>query len=208
MSRVTLVLFLLALSAISRAQNNAINELGSLLQNLDTLSAKITQLIVEPDGGILEESQILLHVKRPDGFYWETISPFPELLVTNGRKLWNYQPDLEQVVVEDWDSSRSDLAAQLLYGRTDGLVDDYYIVVVNSELAQNFELKPKSADSLYEVITIKFIKGSLDLIYIQSTNGERTVWEFRDSSINLPLEDGLFEFTPPAGIEVVNNSIN
>ncbi len=208
MSRVTLVLFLLALSAISRAQNNAINELESLLQNLDTLSAKITQLIVEPDGGILEESQILLHVKRPDGFYWETISPFPELLVTNGRKLWNYQPDLEQVVVEDWDSSRSDLAAQLLYGRTDGLVDDYYIVVVNSELAQNFELKPKSADSLYEVITIKFIKGSLDLIYIQSTNGERTVWEFRDSSINLPLEDGLFEFTPPAGIEVVNNSIN
>ena len=208
MSRVTLVLFLLALSAISRAQNNAINELESLLQNLDTLSAKITQLIVEPDGGILEESKILLHVKRPDGFYWETISPFPELLVTNGRKLWNYQPDLEQVVVEDWDSSRSDLAAQLLYGRTDGLVDDYYIVVVNSELAQNFELKPKSADSLYEVITIKFIKGSLDLIYIQSTNGERTVWEFRDSSINLPLEDGLFEFTPPAGIEVVNNSIN
>ena len=208
MSRVTLVFFLAALSSISRAQENAVNELKSLLQNLNTLSAEITQLIVEPDGDILEESQILLHVKRPNGFYWETISPFPELLVTNGKKLWNYQPDLEQVVVEDWDSNRSDLAAQLLYGRTDGLVDDYYIVVVNSELTQTFELKPKSSDSLYEVITIKFISDSLDLIYIQNTNGERTTWEFKDSSINLPLEDGLFEFTPPAGIEVVNNSVN
>ena len=208
MSRVTLVFFLAALSSISRAQENAVNELENLLQNLNTLSAEITQLIVEPDGGILEESQILLHVKRPDGFYWETISPFPELLVTNGKKLWNYQPDLEQVVVEDWDSNRSDLAAQLFYGRTDGLSDDYYIVVVNSEFAQTFELKPKSADSLYEVITIKFISDSLDLIYIQNTNGERTAWEFKDSSINLPLEDGLFEFTPPAGIEVVNNSVN
>ena len=197
-----------ALSSISRGQEIAVNELKSLLQNLDTLSAEITQLIVEPDGGILEESQILLHVKRPDGFYWETISPFPELLVTNGKKLWNYQPDLEQVVVEDWDSNRSDLAAKLLYGRTDGLSDDYYIVVVNSEFARTFELKPKSADSLYEIITIKFISDSLDLIYIQNTNGERTAWEFKDSSINLPLEDGLFEFTPPAGIEVINNSVN
>ena len=208
MNKITLVFCLLAVSTNNSAQNNVVSELNSLLQDLDTLSAEITQLIVEPDGEVLEESQILLHVKRPDGFYWETISPFPELLVTNGRKLWNYQPDLEQVVIEDWDPNQSELAAQLLYGQTESLAEDYYVVVVNSEQAQTFELRPKSADSLYEVITISFIRDILDRIYIQNNNGERTAWQFTNSRINLPLADDLFEFTPPSGIEVVNNSIN
>ena len=208
MNKITLVFCLLAVSTNNSAQNNVVSELNSLLRDLDTLSAEITQLIVEPDGELLEESQILLHVKRPDGFYWETISPFPELLVTNGRKLWNYQPDLEQVVIEDWDPNQSELAAQLLYGQTESLAEDYYVVVVNSEQAQTFELRPKSADSLYEVITISFLRDILDRIYIQNNNGERTAWQFTNSRINLPLADDLFEFTPPSGIEVVNNSIN
>ena len=208
MHRITLVISCLAFSSIVKAQSTAINELDRLLQDLRTLSADITQLIVESDGGVLEESEILLHVKRPDGFYWETISPFPELLVTNGTKLWTYQPDLEQVVIENWDPDQTELAAQLLYGQTDNLRDNYYIVAINSEQTRSFELKPKSADSLYELITINFLNESLDLIYIQSSSGERTAWQFMTSRINVPLGDDLFEFVPPEGIEVINNSIN
>ena len=208
MHRITLVISCLAFSSIVKAQSTAINELDRLLQDLQTLSADITQLIVESDGGVLEESEILLHVKRPDGFYWETISPFPELLVTNGTKLWTYQPDLEQVVIENWDPDQTELAAQLLYGQTDNLRDNYYVVAINSEQTRSFELKPKSADSLYELITINFLNESLDLIYIQSSSGERTAWQFMTSRINVPLGDDLFEFVPPEGIEVINNSIN
>ena len=208
MHRITLVISCLAFSSIVKAQSTAINELDRLLQDLKTLSADITQLIVESDGGVLEESEILLHIKRPDGFYWETISPFPELLVTNGTKLWTYQPDLEQVVIENWDPDQTELAAQLLYGQTDNLRDNYYVVAINSDQTRSFELKPKSADSLYELITINFLNESLDLIYIQSSSGERTAWRFTTSRINVPLGDDLFEFVPPEGIEVINNSIN
>ena len=100
------------------------------------------------------------------------------------------------------------MAAQLLYGQTDNLRDNYYVVAINSEQTRSFELKPKSADSLYELITINFLNESLDLIYIQSSSGERTAWQFTTSRINVPLRDDLFEFVPPEGIEVINNSIN
>ena len=208
MYKTTLSLFFLAVASSVVAQDNAINELDSLLQGVDTLSADITQLIIQSDGGVLEESEILLRVKRPNGFYWETVSPFPELLVTNGTTLWNYQPDLDQVVIEDWDPDQSELAAQLLYGRTDSLIDEYYVVAINSEQSSSFELKPKSADSLYDLITINFVNETLDLIYIQNNSGERTAWQFTDSRINIPMVDGLFEFSPPEGIEIINNSIN
>ena len=79
---------------------SSLDKLDALLQDISTLTADVTQLIVESDGGILEESEIRMQLKKPDGFYWETIAPFPELIVTNGKLLWNFQPDLEQVVIE------------------------------------------------------------------------------------------------------------
>ena len=208
MNRMISAMSMLILSATISGQERPIVKLDQLLSNIDTITAEINQLIVESDGGILEESQIIMHIKRPEGFYWETVTPFPELLVTNGKRLWNYQPDLEQVVIEDWNPDQSALAAQLLYGKTENLEEDYYIVAIDAEQSQTFELKPKSPDNLYELITISFINSSLELIYIENSSGERTAWQFTSSDINPPLGEDLFEFIPPDGIEIIYNSID
>ena len=208
MNRMISAMSMLILSATISGQERPIVKLDKLLSNIDTITAEINQLIVESDGGILEESQIIMHIKRPEGFYWETVNPFPELLVTNGKRLWNYQPDLEQVVIEDWNPDQSALAAQLLYGKTENLEEDYYIVAIEAEQSQTFELKPKSPDNLYELITISFINSSLELIYIENSSGERTAWQFTSSDINPPLGEDLFEFIPPDGIEIIYNSID
>jgi len=184
--------------------------LEMLLQAIDTLSADVVQLIVESDGGVLEESEIHMYLKKPNGFYWETLSPFPELVVINDDTLWNYVPDLEQVVVEDWDweSDRSELAAQLLSGRTENLSTQYAIVLVagtDSEY-QEFELTPLASDSIYEQISINFLAAELDMIYLNNKNGQKTVWQFENAVRNQPLEDSLFEFVPPDGIEVIENN--
>ena len=208
MNRMISAMVMLILSATISGQERPIVKLDKLLSNIDTITAEINQLIAESDGGILEESQIIMHIKRPEGFYWETVTPFPELLVTNGKRLWNYQPDLEQVVIEDWNPDQSALAAQLLYGKTENLEEDYYIVAIDAEQSQTFELKPKSPDNLYELITISFINSSLELIYIENSSGERTAWQFTSSDINPPLGEDLFEFIPPDGIEIIYNSID
>ena len=208
MKKMISAISMLILSATTFGQEGPGAKLDKLLQDINTITAEVNQLIVESDGGVLEESQIIMHIKRPDGFYWETVTPFPELLVTNGKRLWNYQPDLEQVVIEDWNPDQSALAAQLLYGKTENLVEDYYIVAIDAEQSQTFELKPKSPDNLYELITISFINSSLELIYIENSSGERTAWQFTSSDINVPLGEDLFEFIPPDGIEIIYNSID
>ena len=127
------------------------------------MSATVQQLIVESDGALLEESSIQMHVMRPGGFYWETLEPFPELVVTNGAVLWNYQPDLEQVVIENWDSSRAELAAELLSGRTDSLAEEYEIHIekdVGEDMAV-FQLLPLDQNSLYRRISISFDNTAL-----------------------------------------------
>ena len=207
MSRILAALLICAFFKGSFAQQEALTRLKSLLANINSLTADVVQLIVESDGGILEESNIKMLLKKPNGFYWETITPYQELIVTNGIKLWNYQPDLEQVVIEDWDVSKSELAAQLLSGKTENL-DSQYIIEELSDTnndSQEFVLTPVDADSIYTQISINFITSELDLIYLNSRNGQQTVWRFDAIERNQILEDSLFDFQPPAGIEIIEN---
>ena len=207
MSRILAALLICAFFKGSFAQQEALARLDSLLANINSLTADVVQLIVESDGGILEESNIKMLLKKPNGFYWETITPYQELIVTNGIKLWNYQPDLEQVVIEDWDVSKSELAAQLLSGKTENLDSEYIIEELSdtSNDSQQFVLTPVDADSIYTRISINFITSELDLIYLNSRNGQQTVWRFDAIERNQILEDSLFDFQPPAGIEIIEN---
>jgi outer membrane lipoprotein carrier protein len=208
MHRILLALLICVIFNVSLAQQGALEQLNSMLVSIESLKADVVQLIVESDGGILEESKIKMYFKKPNGFYWETITPFKELIVTNGVKLWNYQPDLEQVVIEDWDSSKSELAAQLLNGETENLGSDYQIEQLYSDDSgdHQFSLTPLATDSVYERISISFVTSELDQIYLNSKNGQQTVWRFVTIERNESLEDNVFEFDPPAGIEIIENT--
>jgi len=189
------------------AQDSATRELSDLLAAIETFEADVRQLIVESTGGILEESVIRFKMKRPHGFYWETIEPYPELIVTDGRSLWNYQPDLLQVSIEDWDTEQSELAAQLLNGQIDQIAEDYFINggdVGNGE-AYEFVLEPLDPASLYERVTLYFREQTLNSIHIDNGNGQRTFWEFFDHQINEGIEDSEFVFSIPADIDVLDN---
>lgn len=198
----------LAFSQALMAQQGPIGELDLLLRDITTISADILQLIIESDGGVLEETEIKMLLKRPDRLYWETVSPFQELVVTNGQVLWNYQPDLEQVTIEDWNSDDSELAAQLLNGRTEKLSNDYYVAMINADDNKSFELSPKMSDSIYELVTVSFIDNVLDMIHLNGRNGEQTVWQFNNLVMNSLIENNSFEFEVPDDIEVVSNLNN
>lgn len=203
------MLTLLQVSAVSavHAQDEAAEQLDGLLSGIQTFQADVRQLIVESTGGVLEESFITFKLKRPDGFYWETLEPYPELIVTDGTTLWNYQPDLLQVTIEDWESERSELAAQLLSGRMDEIEADYFITGgdIGNGSAWEFVLEPVDPASLYERVTLYFRDGRLDSIHVDNGNGQRTFWEFFDHILDEQLADEVFVFTAPEDIEVLDN---
>lgn len=172
--------------------------LSDLLATLDTFSADVRQLIVESTGGVLEESQIRFMLRRPHGFYWETLEPFPETIVTDGQSLWNYQPDLLQLTIEDWNAERTELAAQLLSGQTQTLADEYDISAMPTDRnGWEFVLTPLNPASLYQRVMLYFEETQLVSILLVSTNGQRTFWEFHNRQINECLDAALFVFEIP-----------
>lgn len=172
--------------------------LTNMLATLDTFSADVRQLIVESTGGVLEESQIRFMLRRPHGFYWETLEPFPETIVTDGQSLWNYQPDLLQLTIEDWNAERTELAAQLLSGQTQALADEYDISAMPTDRnGWEFVLTPLNPASLYQRVMLYFEETQLVSILLVSTNGQRTFWEFHNRQINESLDAALFVFEIP-----------
>ena len=178
------------------------------MQNFDTLRANVLQRIVAMDGEVLEQNEIRMALKRPDGFYWETVAPFAELIVTDGNQLWHYQPELEQLVIEDWQRQEAALAAQLLAGETTQLQTDYAVVQTTPEqdARQQFRLTPLAADSLYYDITLGFQSATIQFIRIHDKNGQQTIWEFDQVQPDSLIDDALFRFMPPAGIEIIDHS--
>ena len=185
---------------------DATKELEKMLASMETLRADVQQLIVEEDGGVLEESSIRMMLKQPNGFAWETLEPFPELLISNGTWLWNYQPDLEQLVIEPWRSEGSELAAQLLSGRVDGLSEEYEITSTGGQDGLiEFALSPRDVSTVNRLISLSFLAGRLDGIVLEARSGQRTLWRFENVVLNAAIDDSEFEFVPPEGIEVIRN---
>ena len=202
------ILLLFCLVYTHAAEVSPADALSANLAEMMSLSADVEQLIIEADGGVLEESRIRMLLKRPNGFSWETLEPFPELLVTNGVWLWNYQPDLEQVVIEPWDRAESELAAQLLSGDTNALAEEYTITAFMSESRDiaEFVLTPRDAANINRRVSLSFSSNRLDSIVIEARNAQRTVWRFVNVVLNLEIPDEAFEFEVPDGIEVIENS--
>jgi outer membrane lipoprotein carrier protein len=206
LKRVAVALLLLQTALPVQAQDS--EKLQVLLADLQTFQADVRQLVMESSGSILEESQILFMLQRPDGFYWETLEPFPELIVTDGNSLWNYQPDLLQLTIDDWDADQSELAAQLLSGKVDEVAEQYSINAVPvTDGGMEFVLQPLDPASLYQQVTLYFEEGQPESILLVNTNGQRTFWEFNNRQINLPLSSQQFVFQAPDDdmLEIIDN---
>jgi outer membrane lipoprotein carrier protein len=112
------------------------------------------------------------------------------------------------VVIEPWDKDESELAAQLLSGDTGGLSAEYDIASLVSESREvsEFVLTPRASTNINRRISLSFISSRLDSIVVESRNGQRTVWRFVNVVLNPQIDDEVFQFEIPEGIEVIENS--
>jgi len=81
----------------------AVQRLTELLNQAQTINARFSQLTLDGSGTQLQETAGQLALKRPGLFRWHTDAPMEQLLVSNGEKVWLYDPDLQQVTIQTLD---------------------------------------------------------------------------------------------------------
>lgn len=179
------------------------SELTAYLNNLHTFQSDFTQSVFTPNNQTKQKSKGLIVVKSPNNFYLEYNEPYKLIYVADGKKLWSYDEDLEQVVVKEQGNLLINTPAMLL-GNPKDLTKSYVIEktgVIEGLLW--FELTPKSDNSNFETVGFAFDGDKLVAMEMRDNFGQTTRLDFRNIIKNPKLAKNRFKFTPPKDVDVI-----
>ena len=180
--------------------------LYDLLHPIKSLSAQFIQTISDAQGAPYETSSGVFSVAEPNRVRWQVIQPMAQEIITDGDRVWVYDPDLQQVIVQSYDSNMATSPAGLFSGDVQQLSRDYQIdYKANQSALESYILIPKAPGGFYQRLQIDFIKQKpVALQFIDSL--EQTIRiEFSEVQINLELTDSLFVFEVPPDVDVISN---
>lgn len=206
--RKKLLLLMLVLSPITSAFATPATDLTALLNSVKTMQAAFTQTIYDNRGKSIQTSYGIMALDRPGKFRWEVKKPIPQLIVANDKRLWIYDPDLEQVTIKQLNQAAGDTPA-LLLSHVGGLLETDYTVTKSDQkpIALNwFMLKPKSKDNMFAAIQMGFKGREINEMRLEDHLGHITAIEFKDAKTNGTLPTKLFTFKAPKGVDVIDET--
>jgi len=194
---------LLALASSLTLANDIAAKLNTLLNSLNTFQADFSQQITTETGESLDQLSGHFALKKPGKFRWEVTQPFSQVLVADGRYLWQYDADLEQAMVRDLEQSLSGTPAQLLSGSLTELEKTYKIEYQHHSM-EIFLLTPID-ESQFETIQLTFASGVLQHLKLIDTLGQTTNVQFSHARFGMALDDSLFSLKIEPGVELVDS---
>ncbi|MCW8827489.1 MAG: outer membrane lipoprotein chaperone LolA, partial [Gammaproteobacteria bacterium] len=151
---VRLSLILLLLGSTTAHAGEGQQRLDRFLQGLQTMQADFIQTLTNARGELMEESRGNLWISRPGKFRLHYTNPYEQLYVADGRNIWMYDRDLEQVTVKPQDDALGSTPA--LFLSSDAPLEENFTVEEEGahEGFQWLLLKPRAADSNFDYVRL------------------------------------------------------
>lgn len=188
------------------AQAGAIEKLKTFISATRSAQANFTQEVLDQNGKRIQSASGVMQFQRPGKFRWTYQKPYEQIIVGDGQKFWLYDKDLNQVTVKKLDAALGSSPAALLAG--------------SNEIERGFTLKdtgnrdgldwlqatPKGSDSSFSAVYMAFdANAGLVVMELNDAFGHKTVLRFSAMQRNPKLPAGQFQFSPPAGADVVSD---
>ena len=190
---------------------SAAQRLQALLQPVDRFSARFEQKLTAADGYLLQNASGQLIVARPGMIRWISEAPLEQWVISNSETLWIYDPDLEQVTIRAFQQDVLNTPAVLLVGELDNLDRLYRVEARNTPEAEqsappyseSFILTPREGDQLYSKLVISFSANKPAAMELWDSLGQKTEIRFHSVDLSPELDNRLFEFEPPPGVDII-----
>ncbi|ARU57306.1 outer-membrane lipoproteins carrier protein [Oleiphilus messinensis] len=200
------------LSATGSAQNInsdttdnqlATEKLAANLKGLETFKSRFVQFMVDKSGAVIQETQGRFLARRPGQFLWHTDPPLEQVIFSDGSLVTVYDPDLEQVTIQKMNPEAASTPALLLSGDVENLSASYRVEYHFKQGVEIFSLIPKSNDSLFESLSLKFIEGQIIEMRLRDSLGQKTTLSFTEVQANIELSDEALQYPIPDGVDVI-----
>jgi outer membrane lipoprotein carrier protein len=204
-------LILAALSAVAlnlAAAADRSSQLDRYLAGLSTLRMNFTQTLKDARGREVDHASGTLLVSRPGKFRWELHSGADkdsgQLMVADGRNVWFFDRDLQQVTVKPADTALSATPAMLLSGTVD-VHENFTVSDAGRRDGLAWQLvEPRRGDAEFRRALFGFTPdGTLKRMIIDDKLGQTATLLFDDVERNAPVTAEELSFTPPPGADLI-----
>ncbi len=168
--------------------------------------ADFTQAVESATLGQKVEAQGKVFFKKPGRMRWEFVEP-EQLLVSDGEFFWLYQPKEKQVIKTPFAQAfRSNSPASFLLG-VGRITQDFTLSLQEqNEKIYTLRLTPKKDPEAIGLLDLEIDAKTFDILQatIIDPIGNTTRVRFSNIDRKNPLDESLFRFTVPPGVDIVD----
>lgn len=180
-------------------------KLERMLAATRTVRARFEQVVLDADLQVVKESHGEFALERPDRFRWDYAAPAAQTIVSDGEKLWIYDPELAQVTVKALDGALARSPAALL-GGAGALAANFTVTDLGVDGGLHWlALTPKVDDAEFDRVRIGLGQRFVEVMELKDAFGQTTRILLKGGELNARLDPKLFRFTPPAGVDVAGD---
>jgi outer membrane lipoprotein carrier protein len=190
----------------STAFAGARDDLKAFTTGLKGLDAQFAQKVYDGGGKLKESTTGRVALSAPRLFRWEYNKPYEQLVVADGKKVWIYDPDLQQATVREQgtEEQNSPLTALIDPGKLD---QQFNVKEIGQQDGLEWlELTPKDeGDVSFQSARLGFKGQTLARMEVVDAVGQRTDISFSGWKRNPSFAANTFKYTPAAGVDVVGD---
>lgn len=190
----------------STAFAGARDDLKAFTAGLKGLDAQFVQKVYDGGGKLKESTTGRVALSAPRLFRWEYNKPYEQLVVADGKKVWIYDPDLQQATVREQgtEEQNSPLTALIDPGKLD---QQFNVKEIGQQDGLEWlELTPKDeGDVSFQSARLGFKGQALARMEVVDAVGQRTDISFSGWKRNPSFATNTFKYTPATGVDVVGD---
>ncbi len=180
--------------------------LKKFLEQTQTLTASFQQTLRTHEGEVLQQTAGQFYLKRPGKFRWNYQTPFEQIIVSNGERIWIYDVELAQVTVQKHNPALASSPMVLLQDSTK-LYQNFNVIPLDEHNGiYRLKLESKAGEYTISPDFTKIIVGvdtqGLRFMQLHDQFEQVTDIVFSDRATNNSLAKELFEFKAPEGVDV------
>lgn len=189
---------------------DGLQSLENFMRHVQAGQAQFTQTVTAPaKDGQTARSKVSsgeFAFQRPGRFKFIYTKPFEQTIVADGKTVWLYDVDLNQVTQRKQADALGSTPAAILASAhdLDGLKKDFALKAVpDADGLQWVEATPKAADGQLKSVRVGFAGNTLAAMDILDGFGQRSVIRFNQLQVLPSLPAGSFKFEVPQGAAVM-----
>jgi len=157
--------------------------------------------------GKKQQAEGVVYFKKPGKMHWMYNKPTKQQIISDGKTLWNYQPENKQVIVSRVAQAFQSKTPSTFLAGLGNLKKDFQARFLQDPApgaGYSLELTPLETQGGVEKLFLVADPKNFNILQarIQDAMGNTTQITFSKIAFNNNLADSLFTFTPPKGVEV------